>query len=85
MYGFCRDGLSPRPSAGATWVTNGLAGTTSRTRKKPVISASTMIIHGCSSPSTLRVLRTPSRLQAERMVAQRSSEPACEPHHAVTR
>ena len=46
---------------------------------------STITIHGWSSPSTLRVLRRPSRLKAERIVAQSSSEPACEPHQAVMR
>ena len=85
MYGFCSDGLSPTPSTGAVIVTNGLAGTTSRIRKNVAISESTMIIQGCSSPRTLRVLRRPSKLNTASTVDQSSSEPACEPHHAVIR
>ncbi len=38
MYGFCRLGLSPRPSSGATWVANGLATATTRKAKKSAIA-----------------------------------------------
>ena len=76
MYGFCSDGLSPTPSTGASWVTNGLAGTTSSTRKNAPINARIMISQGCNSPSARCVARSASRLKAERIVTHKSSEPA---------
>ena len=46
MYGFCSDGLRPRPSAGAICVTNGLAANTSIDAKKPQVPARMAVTHG---------------------------------------
>jgi hypothetical protein len=53
MYGFCRLGLSPRPSSGATCVANGLATATTRKAKNKATPPST----GTTQATRSRALR----------------------------
>ena len=55
MYGFCRLGLSPFPSAGATCVANGVATATRRKAKKTVTAASTGVTHATRSRAVRRL------------------------------
>ena len=49
MYGFCRLGTMPAPSAGAGAVANGLETKQSMNAKKPATPASTGTTHAISS------------------------------------
>ena len=83
MYGFCRLGFRPAPSAGAVCVVNGLATKTSRSAKK--LATPPMI--GTVQGSTSRVRRPLSATAAEPIavstVSQSRSEPAWPPQKAV--
>ena len=82
MYGFCRLGLSPAPSSGATCVANGLATTTSRNEKPTAIAASTGVTQTTRSRVRLRLTQTASAAYPVRISSQRSSEPSCPPQNA---
>ena len=60
MYGFCRLGLRPAPSAGATWAANGLDTKTSMKAKNVPTNPST----GTTQASTSRPARRPVRTAA---------------------
>ena len=58
MYGFWRLGLSPAPSAGGTWVANGLETATSRKLKKTATPPSTGTTHAERSGAVRRLTST---------------------------
>ena len=55
MYGFCRLGLRPVPSTGATWVSNGLETKTSTRQKYAATAATIGTVHGRTSATSLPV------------------------------
>ena len=58
MYGFCRLGLRPRPSAGAACVWNGLATATSRSAKNEATSPSVGTTQAITSRVAIRLKKT---------------------------
>ena len=58
MYGFCRLGLSPRPSAGAAWVWNGLATATRSSAKKDATTPSVGTTQAITSRAATRLKYT---------------------------
>ena len=60
MYGFCRLGLRPAPSSGATCVSNGLATTTSKNENPTATAASTGVTQTTRSRVRLRLSHTAS-------------------------
>src|SRR3954454_21602540 len=85
MYGFCSDGFRPRPSAGATCVTNGLAANTSIDAKKPAVPARIAVTHGISSGFERRFVTRTVVVKPASTVSQSSSDPGCEAQNEVTR
>src|SRR5919202_6201162 len=83
MYGFWRLGFRPRPSAGAAWVSNGLATKTSRRAKKEATPARTGTVHGSTSIVSRRFSATAALLRPVSTSSQSSSDPACPPQNAV--
>src|SRR5689334_11383840 len=85
MYGFCSDGFRPRPSAGATWVTNGLAANTSIEAKKPAVPARIAVTHGISSGFDRRFVTSTVAVKPTRTLSHSSSDPGCEAQNDVSR
>jgi len=83
MYGFCRLGLSPAPSAGATWVANGLATKTSSSVKKVATPPSTGTVQGSTSVVRRRLKATAAEPIPVSTSSQSSSEPSWPPQNAV--
>src|SRR5258706_9647899 len=85
MYGFCSDGLRPRPSAGAICVTNGLAANTSIEAKNPQVPARMAVTHGINSRFELRFDSSTAPVKQTSTVSHSSSEPGWEAQNDVTR
>ena len=77
MYGFCRLGFMPAPSAGAACVANGLATKTSRKAKKNATPATIAIVQGSTSRTSRRLSATAAEAAPVSTSSQRSSEPSC--------
>ncbi len=84
MYGFCKLGLRPAPSAGATCVANGLATKTSKTAKNVPTRPSVGTTHASTSRPTRRAVSTAATEYPDRTSSQRSSEPSWPPQKAVS-
>jgi hypothetical protein len=84
MYGFCRLGLRPAPSAGAGAVANGDATTTSMKAKKLAMAPRMGTVHGSTSRVSRRLSATAAEPMAVRTSSQRSSEPCWPPQNAET-
>ena len=85
MYGFCSDGFSPLPSAGAICVSNGLAATTTSSAKKAAVAPMIAMTQGISSPCLRWLVRMTTTVAAVRIVSHSISEPACEPQNDDSR
>ena len=85
MYGFWSDGLRPRPSAGASCVSNGLAANTSIDAKNPAVPARIAVTQGISSGFERRFVTSTVAVKPASTVSQSSSEPGCEAQNEVTR
>ena len=83
MYGFCRLGVRPAPSAGATWRANGLATKDSTTVKKTATPPSTGTVHGRSRRISSRLRSRAAEPSPVRTSSQRSSDPSWPPQNAV--
>ncbi len=84
MYGFCRLGLRPRPSAGAAITSNGLATATSSHVKPTMMPPSTGTTHTTRSRARLRLIHTTSAAYPVRISSQSSNDPSCPPQSAET-
>ena len=82
MYGFWRLGLRPAPSAGATWVANGLETATSMKAKNVVTRPSTGTTHARRSGPVRRANATAAAEKPVSTSSQRRSEPSCPPQKA---
>ncbi len=83
MYGFCRLGVRPEPSTGATWRTNGLATNASTNAKNPAIAPSTGTVQGRSCRTRVRLSSTAADPRAVRTSSQSRSEPSWPPQKAL--
>src|SRR5687767_10053379 len=82
MYGFWRLGLRPPPSAGATWVANGLETATSMKAKNVVTRPSTGTTQGRMLGPLRRPKATAAAEKPDRTSSQRSREPSWPPQKA---
>ena len=82
MYGFCRLGVMPAPSAGAAWVANGLATATTRNAKNVETAAKTGTTQTIRSRAQLRFRVTAAAPKPVSTSSQSSSEPSCPPQNA---
>ena len=81
MYGFCRLGTIPAPSAGAAAVLNGLETKQSMNAKKTAMPPSTGTVHAMRSRER-RLSRTASAAYPVSTSSHSSSEPSCPPQNA---
>ena len=77
MYGFCRLGFMPAPSAGAACVSKGLAMTTSRKTKKSATPPTIGTVHGSTSRTSRRLSATAAEAAPVSTRSQRRSDPSC--------
>src|SRR3990172_3329567 len=78
---FCSNGLGPGPSGGTGDTRpNGLAGPTSRIRKKTLMSISTAPVYGTSVPSRARFRYTTSADSDASTKIQKRIDPSSAPH-----
>src|ERR671933_65539 len=82
MYGFCRLGFRPAPSAGAVCVANGLETATSMNAKKVDTAPSTGTVHATRSGARRRFSSTTDDEYALSTSSQSSSEPSWPPQNA---
>ena len=82
MYGFCRLGVIPRPSAGAAWVANGFATATRRKAKNVATAPKTGTTQTIRSRAQPRFKRTAAAAKPVRTRSQSKSEPSCPPQNA---
>src|SRR4029079_1719811 len=85
MYGFWSDGFRPRPSAGASCVSNGLAANTSIETKNPAVPARIAVTHGISSWFERRLVTSTAAVKRTSTASHRSSDPGCDAQNDVTR
>ncbi len=76
MYGFCRLGFIPAPSAGAACVANGLAMKTRRNAKKSATAPAIGTVQGSTSRTSRRFRATAAEAAPVRTSSQRRSEPS---------
>jgi len=81
MYGFCRLGTMPAPSAGAGAVLNGLETKQSMKEKNTATPASTGTTQAIRS-RVFRFSQTASAAYPDRITSQSRSEPSCPPQNA---
>ena len=72
----------PAPSAGAAWVTNGLATATRRNAKNVETAASTGTTQTMRSRAHARLMLTAAAPKPVRIKSQRSSDPSWPPQNA---
>ncbi len=82
MYGFWRLGVMPAPSAGASWVANGLATATTRNAKNTATAANTGTTQTMRSRAQRRLNRTAAEPKPVSTSSHRRSDPSCPPQNA---